>query len=219
MMSPRVALGVLVCCLAALAIAHPGGVDDHGCHKDTRTNERHCHPERAKGAQKTPAYDREHPPKPGDEGVFYGPTTGVVDGDTFRARVQGVVLKFRLGGIDAPEHDQPYGATSTALLRELTQGQQVVLVYDDVDAYGRIVVRAWVGKLDINAEMVERGAAWFESEYSSDDELYWLEEEANKQKRGLWALPAKDRVDPRVWREKMKRQAARGGKGLPSGSH
>lgn len=213
-MFPRIALSVLVCCLADLAIAHPGGVDDDGCHKDTRANERHCHQGRAKGAQKKPAYDREHPPKPGDEGVFYGPTIAIVDGDTFKTRVQGAVLTFRLGGIDAPEHDQPYGATSTALLRELIQGQQVVLVYDDVDTYGRIVVRAWVRNLDINAEMVRRGAAWFESEYSSDDELYRLEEEANKQKRGLWALPAKDRVDPRVWREK-KRQSAHGDK-VPS---
>jgi endonuclease YncB( thermonuclease family) len=64
---------------------------------------------------------------------------------------------------------QPYGAISTAALREITQGQQLVLVFDDVDKYGRIVVQAWVGNLDVNAEMVRRGAAWFESEWSDDN--------------------------------------------------
>ena len=66
--------------------------------------------ERAKHAQKKPAYDVNIRRRPGDEGVFYGPLVSVVDGDTFSAKVQGVVMKFRLQGIDAPEHDQPYGA-------------------------------------------------------------------------------------------------------------
>ena len=67
--------------------------------------------------------------------------------------------------------DQPYGTESTALLRQLTRGpgQQLVLVFDDVDRYGRIVVQAWIGNLNINEEMVRRGAAWSESVYAQDD--------------------------------------------------
>ena len=66
---------------------------------------------------------------------------------------------------------------STALLREITRGQDLVLVFSDVDAYGRIVARAWVGNVDIDAEMVRRGGAWFDSVYSDDDELFWIEAE------------------------------------------
>jgi endonuclease YncB( thermonuclease family) len=203
-MLARILISLLICCLPGLAMAHPGGVNEDGCHKDSRTGERHCHADRAKHAAKKPAYDQQHPPKPGDEGSFYGPTISVTDGDTFRAKVQGVVMTFRLQAIDAPEHDQPYGADSTALLRELTQGRNLVLVFYDVDRYGRIVVQAWVGNLNINAEMVRQGAAWFDSEYSQDDELYWLEDEARKQKRGLWTLPPADRVEPWVHRKEKR---------------
>ena len=196
----HVAIGLVICCLPGSATAHPGGVDEDGCHKESRTGERHCHPERAKHAKRKPAYDSEHPPKPGDEGVFYGPLIGIVDGDTFKAKVQGVVMKCRLEGVDAPEHDQPYGAISTNVLREIIGGRDLVLVFSDVDHYGRIVAQAWVGNLDVNAEMVRRGAAWSESEYAPDERLYLLEQEARDRKVGLWVLPLKDRVPPSAWR-------------------
>ena len=201
-----VSIALAICCLPGLATAHPGGVSEDGCHRDSRSGERHCHDERAKNAQKKPIYDSEHPPKAGDEGVFYGPLIEVVDGDTFYAKVQGVVMKFRLQGIDAPEHDQPYGAKSTAALRQTTRdrGQELVLVFDDVDTYGRIVVQAWVGNLDVNAEMVRRGAAWFESVYAHNDELYWIEQDARDRKEGLWALTPEDRIPPWEWRKQKR---------------
>jgi len=199
----HVAVTLLFCCLPAFAIAHPGGVDEDGCHKDSRDNTHHCHPARAKHANKKLAYDDKHPPKPGDEGVFFGPLIKVIDGDTFTAKLQGVVMKFRLQGVDAPEHDQPYGSIATATLREITQGQQLVLVFEDVDKYGRIVVQAWVGNLDVNAEMVRRGAAWFESEWSDDNRLALIEDEARDGKVGLWALPG-PHVEPWVWRKEAR---------------
>lgn len=200
----RVVGGLLTCLLYGHALAHPGAVDKDGCHRERRTGTRHCHSERAKDVQKEPEYDSEHPPKPGDEGVFYGPFVAIVDGDTFKARVQGVVLKFRLQGVDAPEHDQPYGANSTALLAEITRGQNLVFVFSDVDAYGRIVAQVWVGNLDINAEMVRRGAAWFDSEYSQDEQLYLIEAGARDRRLGLWALPVAERVEPWVWRKEKR---------------
>lgn len=190
--------------LMPVAFAHPGGVDDNGCHKDSSTAERHCHAYRAK-VNKKPKYDAAHPPKAGDEAVFYGPFVSVVDGDTFKAKVQGVVMDFRLEGLDAPEHDQSYGAKSTAELLSMLRGQQLVLVPSDTDRYGRTVVRAWVRRQDVNREMVKRGAAWFDSEYSKDDLLYEEESRARDEKRGLWALASKDRIEPWVWR-KQKRQ-------------
>lgn len=197
-------LSALLTLLPLIAFAHPGGVDENGCHKDSSTGERHCHSYRAK-ANKKPKYDAARPPRAGDEAVFYGPFVSVVDGDTFKAKVQGVVMDFRLEGLDAPERDQPYGATSTAELASKLRGQQLVLVPSDTDRYGRTVVRVWVGRLDVNREMVKRGAAWFESEYSNDDLLYEEEQQARDGKRGLWALPLKDRIEPWVWR-KEKRQ-------------
>lgn len=187
--------------LPILAFAHPGGVDDEGCHNDSSTGKRHCHPERAKDAIGSPTYDAAHPPKAGDEGVFFGPFVSIVDGDTFKARVQGVVMDFRLEGLDAPEHDQPYGAQSTAELRKLIQGKSLVMVPSDTDRYGRTIVRVWVGSLEVNREMAKRGAVWFDSQYSKDDLLFRMENEARDSKRGLWALPLTQRVEPWVWRK------------------
>lgn len=191
--------------LSQIAFAHPGGVDENGCHKDSRTGVRHCHAERARSNRK-PQYDAAHPPKAGDEAVFYGPFVSIVDGDTFKARVQGVLMDFRLEALDAPEYDQPYGDKSRAELFSMLRGQQLVLVPSDTDRYGRTVVRAWVGRQDVNREMVKRGAAWFESQYSKDDLLFDEENQARDEKRGLWALPLKDRIEPWVWR-KQKRQS------------
>jgi len=200
----RIAIYLFICLLPAIALPHPGGVDVKGCHQDSDVGARHCHPERAKRAGKNPPPARQRPPQAGDEGVFYGPFVSVVDGDTLKAKVQGVVMTFRLQGIDAPERDQPYGSTSTAVLDQLSRDQKLVLVYSDVDAYGRIVAEVWVGNINVNAEMVRRGAAWFDSVYSKDQQLYSIETGARDRKAGLWALPASNRVEPWIWRKEKR---------------
>jgi endonuclease YncB( thermonuclease family) len=153
--------------LPLVTSAHPGGVDENGCHRDSRNGKQHCHADRAKANGK-PRYDAANPPKAGDEAVFYGPFVSVVDGDTFKAKVQGVVMDFRLEGIDAPERNQPHGEQARQALLAMIGGRQLVLVPSDTDRYGRTIVRVWAGKLDVNREMVKRGAAWFDSEYSKD---------------------------------------------------
>jgi endonuclease YncB( thermonuclease family) len=56
----------------------------------------------------------------------------------------------------------------------------------------------------VNAELVKRGAAWFYSEFAYSAALYDVEQEARTAKRGLWALPLKDRIEPWVWRKRAK---------------
>src|SRR5437868_6221464 len=189
--------------LSLVAFAHPGGVDANGCHKDSSNGSQHCHAYRA-NANKKPTYNAEHPPKAGDEAVFYGPFVSVTDGDTFKAKIQGVVMDFRMESIDAPEHDQPYGEKSKAELLSVIRGQPLVLVPSDTDRYGRTIVRAWVGKLDVNRELIKRGAAWFDSEYSKDNLLFDDESRARDAKRGLWALALKERVEPWIWRKERR---------------
>jgi endonuclease YncB( thermonuclease family) len=151
-----------------------------------------------------PAFDAAHPPRAGDEGVFYGPLVRVKDGDSLVAKVQGVAMDFRLAEIDAPELDQPYGRTAKQELVTLASGQQLVLVPVDTDRYGRTVAQVWNGKTHVNAELVKRGAAWFYSEFAYSEALYEVEQEARDAKRGLWALPLKDRIEPWVWRKRGK---------------
>jgi endonuclease YncB( thermonuclease family) len=146
--------------------------------------------------------DPTHPPRAGDEGVFYGPLVRVKDGDSLVAKVQGVAMEIRLAEIDAPEIAQPYGRTAKQELASLASGQQLVIMPIDTDRYGRTVAHVWNGSTHLNAELVKRGAAWFYSEYASSDALYDVEQEARNAKRGLWALPLQDRLEPWEWRKR-----------------
>jgi endonuclease YncB( thermonuclease family) len=146
----------------------------------------------------------EHPPRPGDEGVFYGPLVRVKDGDSLVAKVQGVAMDFRLADVDAPELDQPYGQQAKRELMALARGQQLVLMPIDTDRYGRTVVHVWNGTTYLNAEVVRRGSAWFYTEFARCPTLYDIEQQARKEKRGLWALPLKDRIEPWEWRARKR---------------
>lgn len=158
----------------------------------------------AAGQSRAPRFDPGHPPSAGDEGVFYGPLVRVKDGDSLIVKVQGVAMDFRLADVDAPELDQPYGPRAKQELMSLASGRQLVIVPVDTDRYGRTVAHVWNGNIYLNAEMVERGAAWFYSRFARGPALYAIEQEARNAKRGLWVLPLKERVEPWVWRERKR---------------
>jgi endonuclease YncB( thermonuclease family) len=135
-------------------------------------------------------------------GLLEGRVTRVSDGDTVRVRLDsGQKFKIRLAEIDAPESCQPYGTQSTRLLSKLVMNQKVMIVLVDADRYGRLVGRIYVDTTDVSAELVAEGAARFNSEYAHDETLYLLEVEARDAKRGLWALPLDERIEPWVFRK------------------
>jgi len=182
-----------------------GTAADQCSQADQRPGQSKAHPLAALRKQK-PLYDDRHPPHAGDEGVFFGPFVKLIDGDTFFARIQGVVMEFRLSDIDAPEHDQPYGARSRDELRSLIGGHQLIIVFVDTDRYGRTVSQVWVNNMNVNHEMARRGAAWFYPQFARDDAVFEIEQQARDAKRGLWGLSSDERIEPWIWRER-KRQA------------
>jgi endonuclease YncB( thermonuclease family) len=183
--------------------AHPGGLDQEGCHDNKKAAEHHCHPERLI-ARALSTCELKKPPKAGDEGVFFGRFVRAIDGDTFEAKVQGVVMDFRLAEADAPEKDQPYGDISMEELSSLIKHRDLVLVPIDTDRYGRTVVFVWSGSTCVNKEMVRRGAAWFYDEFSQSNVLHLIEDNARDAKRGLWRLPLNQRTEPWVWRQEKR---------------
>ena len=60
-------------------------------------------------------------------GELTGKVVSVSDGDTLRVLVDNQQIKIRLGGIDAPESDQPFGQASKRYLAEAVAGQTVVV--------------------------------------------------------------------------------------------
>jgi endonuclease YncB( thermonuclease family) len=60
--------------------------------------------------------------------------------------------------------------------------------------------------LDVNAEMVRLGHAWVFRRYTDDPALIALEEAARDARRGLWRLPAAERIPPWRWRQGNRRR-------------
>jgi endonuclease YncB( thermonuclease family) len=137
-----------------------------------------------------------------DDPILPGVVVGIVDGDTADIRLQSGMVRVRLHAVDAPERDQPHGAASKQALSRLVYGKQVNVEPIEQDRYDRLVARLWLDELDVNAAMVEQGAAWVYRRYA-DDPAYCADEKAARdRKRGLWALPRDQRAAPWEWRQR-----------------
>jgi endonuclease YncB( thermonuclease family) len=137
-----------------------------------------------------------------------GRVVKVADGDTITiVDNSGKKHRIRLGGIDAPEKDQPYGKESTQSLLELTSDKTVVIEYEKRDRYKRIIGKVLVDppgevfcmaldcvkKIDAGLEQVKRGLAWhykkYQGEQSVDDRGTYSEAEVEAREKllGLWS--------------------------------
>jgi endonuclease YncB( thermonuclease family) len=131
-----------------------------------------------------------------------GKVVGVHDGDTLTLLDDSKrQVKIRLAEIDAPESRQPYGSRSKQELSGLAFGKSAAVQVQDIDRYGRTVGRVTVDGVDVNAEMVRRGAAWVYRKYAKRQFLFTIEQQARDAKAGLWALPEADRMPPWEWRK------------------
>lgn len=168
----------LICALGLVLIglfptggfAHAGKVDAKGCHKDSKTGERHCH-------QTTdPSY----------VGV-----ASVIDGDTIEIHGE----RFRLFGIDAPESKQlcksaagksyRCGQVAANALSDLIGRKTVTCEKKDIDRYRRIVAVCSVNGRDLGADLVARGLAVAYVKYSKS--YVPQQTKARKAHLGLWA--------------------------------
>lgn len=132
--------------------------------------------------------------------VIEGRVVAVKDGDTLVLLVGRDQVVVRLAELDAPEKAQPYGQQAEAALANLVFGMQVRVIVTTQDPYRRAVGRVFAGATDVCAALVERGAAWVYRQYSRDARLLELEAAAKAAGRGLWALPARERIPPWEWR-------------------
>lgn len=125
----------------------------------------------------------------------------VIDGDTLD--VAGV--RVRLHGIDAPELSQTCqhanGATwacgqwSRDELAALVGKTEVTCRQRDVDRYGRVVAVCAAGGHDVNAAMVNAGAAKAYRKYAMDYAA--IENQATRAGRGIWQGQYVDPADYR----------------------
>ena len=125
-------------------------------------------------------------------------TQTVQDGDSI---IRGDGVRVRLYGIDAPEKDQPYGREARKALKQYMPLVAKMKEYDE-DRYGRLIVELFTeDNKSINAAMICSGAAWWYEYYAPDrPQFQQCQEDAQKNKRGLWAED--DPVAPWDWRRK-----------------
>jgi len=123
-----------------------------------------------------------------------GKVVGVIDGDTIMVLdEQQRQHKVGLFGIDAPESNQDYGSRAKQSLSDLVFGRVVTVTSVAKDMYGRLLSDVTLDGKNINLEQVRRGFAWFYRFYAkelrTEDVTAYrqAEEQARKEKRGLWA--------------------------------
>lgn len=85
----------------------------------------------------------------------------VIDGDTLVVRQGADEVTVRLIGINAPEHDECYGAQATQALRHMVDARTVTLVTDaePFDQYDRLLAYVYVEGMFTNQDLVENGFA------------------------------------------------------------
>ena len=133
-----------------------------------------------------------------------GRVVRVADGDTLTILdAKRKEHKIRLFGIDSPESSQPFYRAAQKTLSRLTANKAAVVKIKDIDSYGRTVGIVYVGKTDINLEMVKLGYAWWYRKFAKfDDDLRQAETDARNRKLGLWADP--DPMAPWDWRRSQR---------------
>lgn len=144
-----------------------------------------------------------------------GLVVGVSDGDTFTLLTSDKKqIKVRMQGIDSPEKVQPFGMRAKQQLSDYIYKKNVKVRSEGQDRYGRTLGTVFIPGNDasINALMIAEGYAWHYKQYSNDDVLDALEENARKSKKGLWSEPGA--IAPWEFRRGQKTQS----KALPDGS-
>jgi micrococcal nuclease len=128
----------------------------------------------------------------------------VTDGDTIVVRARGETIKIRLAQIDAPESGQPWGSRSRQELAGLVEGKTITIKTTGQDRYGRTVAQIAVDGVDVNRDMIVRGAAWAYPDYVTDPSMIEAQRTAANQGTGLWAMAENQRVAPWEYRQKQR---------------
>lgn len=131
-----------------------------------------------------------------------GEVVAVKDGDTIEVLLNGKAQRIRLGHIDCPEKNQPFGAKAKSYTATKCFGQTVTVLHTrQYDRNKRLIAEIILGNGDtLNRELVKAGLAWHYKKYSTDTVYAGQEQAARAAKKGLWADQAP--VAPWQWRKR-----------------
>jgi endonuclease YncB( thermonuclease family) len=135
---------------------------------------------------------------------FEGQVIRVTDGDSITVRAGEENIKVRLAQIDAPETGQPWGTRSRQELADMVAGRTVIIKSTGQDRYGRTIAQIEADGVDVNRDMITRGAAWAYTTYVTDPSMIEAERTARARATGLWAMPENERIAPWVYRQERR---------------
>ena len=117
--------------------------------------------------------------------------TKIIDGDTIKVSMDGVPVKVRLYGVDAPETKQSFGPIAKSFVSsQIAVNSAVDVEPVTLDRYGRTVGIVTYNGKNLHEELLKEGLAWFYPQYCKKDFCSnWrvLEETAKTGRMGLWA--------------------------------
>jgi endonuclease YncB( thermonuclease family) len=110
------------------------------------------------------------------------------DGDTFTCLdVIKKQYRIRLANIDTSEKNQPYGTKDKQILSSLIFNKLVLIEMHVFDRYGQVIGITYIDGINVNREMVARGAAWIYPQYNRFQSLPTLENKAKSAGLGILA--------------------------------
>jgi micrococcal nuclease len=150
---------------------------------------------------KSPSVQEKAPTPSASAEYTYYSVTEVVDGDTIKINMSGIVTTLRLIGLDTPETLDPrkpvqcFGKEASNKAKELLSGKKVRIEKDstqgELDKYGRTL--AYVYREDglfYNKYMIEQGYAHeytYNTPYKYQADFKAAEKSARENQRGLWS--------------------------------
>lgn len=129
--------------------------------------------------------------------AFSGVVTAVESGDTLTLLKGGKHRVIRMAGIDAPEAGQPSADKAKQTLTAMVLGKPVTVLVLVKNQDGRALGVVYLEQECVNALMVRQGWAWYDSGRRQSKLLQRVQEDAKKEKEGLWA--ATKPVAPWEW--------------------
>lgn len=128
---------------------------------------------------------------------------GIKDGDTVLVLLGNNIQKILiLAEVDCPETGQAFGKNAKQFTSSQIFGKNIEFIETDIDRYGRTIAKIYYDNKYLSAEIIKAGLGWWYYHYSNDKHLKMIEDEASKNKIGLWSDP--NSIPPWEWRKLKK---------------